>query len=217
MIHRDRKPQSTGPLRVLLHLSITLGFAGSLAVAHASESVPVTTSPSEIAAALKRPMGLPTRHVKPADEGAPSYMCDAKQEAAARNKFSGRGELLTRNLYVESAPTVDLDVRFDFGQARLSRAGQRQLDDLAKALADPVLREAKFAIAGHTDAKGRATDNLRLSCERALAVRRYLVEQHKLDAERFTTFGFGAVRLRDGDDPHADQNRRVEIRLVDAR
>ena len=54
--------------------------------------------------------------------------------------------------------------------------------------------------------------NDRLSCERALSARRYLVVQHGIDADRLVPMGFGFEKLKDPLQPRAAVNRRVEIR-----
>ena len=74
-------------------------------------------------------------------------------------------------------------------------------------------------IEGHTDSKGNAPYNQKLSERRAESVRKWLVEREGLTATQFATQGFGATRPKvlntkpDGsDDPDGRQiNRRVEI------
>jgi outer membrane protein OmpA-like peptidoglycan-associated protein len=107
-------------------------------------------------------------------------------------------------------------IGFEVGSPVLLPASERLLDHVAVLLFDhPEL--AKVRIEGHTDAQGSAASNLRLSQQRADAVRRYL-ESAGVEPHRLSSKGFGETR------PVADnrtaegreQNRRVEL-LVDDR
>jgi outer membrane protein OmpA-like peptidoglycan-associated protein len=106
---------------------------------------------------------------------------------------------------------VDLTVNFEFNSARLSNDGMISLDALGKALSDPVLRDERFQIAGHTDAVGSDSYNQALSEARASAVRSYLAQYHRLDPNNFDVVGYGKTRLYDPNDPTAAINRRVQV------
>jgi len=107
--------------------------------------------------------------------------------------------------------TVNLTVNFDFNSSRLSNDGMISLDALGKALSDPSLRDEHFRISGHTDAVGSDSYNQRLSEERALAVRAYLEQYHRLDPNHFDVVGYGRTQLYDAADPTAAINRRVQV------
>lgn len=109
------------------------------------------------------------------------------------------------------------DILFDFDKADI-RPGAA--DALKKAAA--VLRErakGPVRVEGHTDSKGNAPYNQKLSEKRAESVRDWLLQREGLTAVKFMTQGFGATRPKvsntkpDGaDDPDGRQiNRRVEI------
>jgi len=119
---------------------------------------------------------------------------------------------MVKSLYVEEAPSVDLDVMFDFNKASLRPDGAAQLDRLAQALVRPSLAGMRFVLAGHTDRKGDADYNDALSCERALAARIYMRDRHQIDPSRLIPMGFGFGRLKDAGDPNGAVNRRVEVR-----
>jgi outer membrane protein OmpA-like peptidoglycan-associated protein len=75
-------------------------------------------------------------------------------------------------------------------------------------------QQVKVEIRGHTDNRGGDDHNLKLSNDRAGAVREYLV-QNGIAASRVTARGFGAgspIASNESDDGRA-QNRRVEARL----
>jgi outer membrane protein OmpA-like peptidoglycan-associated protein len=114
---------------------------------------------------------------------------------------------------------LDADVLFDFDKYSLrSEAADslRKVGEVAKSYGDsPVLIE------GHTDAKGSHPYNLKLSDNRAAAVKSWLVENAGVSASRITTRGWGETKpiapntKPDGSDDPAgrQQNRRVEITL----
>lgn len=109
------------------------------------------------------------------------------------------------------ARSLNLQVNFALGSARLTAEARRQLDALAAALQDQRLRDDRFGVYGHTDARGDAAMNLELSRARAVAVRDYLVDSHELRASRLDVKGFGERKLLDADNPKAAKNRRVEV------
>ena len=82
--------------------------------------------------------------------------------------------------------------------------------NLAQALKSKELGESKFAVEGHTDGKGRADYNLKLSQQRADAVRTFLASNGVMDA-RLAAVGKGATELANTADPLAAENRRVRI------
>ena len=142
----------------------------------------------------------------------PTAKPDANNRCAGQASGGGAG---TKNLEVEyaddSAPQVNLALRFEFGSDALAASDKRLLDKLASALNHDKLRSARFAVAGHTDLSGDQDINLRLSCARALAAKGYLL-QRGVASERLTAYGFGPLRLLQGLAPNAAEHRRVEIR-----
>lgn len=124
-----------------------------------------------------------------------------------------------RNLTVEAAtdpavpsprPSLSLLIQFDFNSAKVKPESQQALVNLAQALQSKELIDAKFAIEGHTDAKGRADYNLKLSQQRADAVRAFLASHGVADA-RLAALGKGSGELANSADPLAAENRRVRI------
>lgn len=111
-------------------------------------------------------------------------------------------------------PSISLQVQFDFDSARLRPVGERQLDELARALNDKALVEWGFEFAGHTDRVGDAAYNQQLSSDRAAAVKAYLVANHGVAGHRLQTIGYGFTRLADPGNPTAAVNRRVEVRRI---
>ena len=81
-----------------------------------------------------------------------------------------------------------------------------------------ILKEnpsAKFSITGHTDTTGKAEFNLKLSKERASAVKNYLIS-NGISADRLTSDGFGDTQPIDDNKSSKGRtnNRRVEVKYV---
>jgi outer membrane protein OmpA-like peptidoglycan-associated protein len=114
----------------------------------------------------------------------------------------------------EPRPSLSLLIQFEFNSARVSAESQQALSNLAQALKSEALANSKFAVEGHTDAKGRADYNLRLSQQRADAVAGLLASQG-VGADRLQALGKGATALANSQDPNAAENRRVRIVNLD--
>lgn len=108
------------------------------------------------------------------------------------------------------APSVSLAIQFEYNSARVSAASRQTLQQLAKALQSPELAAYRFRIEGHTDAKGQAGYNRKLSQARADEVRQLLVAQG-VAAARLSSIGMGASQLALPSQPFAAENRRVRI------
>ncbi len=102
------------------------------------------------------------------------------------------------------------DVLFDTGRAELKPGATSTLDRLAQFMRDQP--ERSLLVEGHTDAVGSDALNLRLSQQRADAVRAALL-QRGVAADRISTEGLGKARpVASNDSAEGRQrNRRVEI------
>ncbi len=113
------------------------------------------------------------------------------------------------------------DVLFDFDKSTIKPEAAAALHNVAQIIEDRG-KGRTVRIEGHTDSKGGAAYNQRLSERRANSVKQWLAEKEGLSRVRMTTRGFGATRpvapnaKPDGsDDPEGRQkNRRVEIVLA---
>ncbi|MCL9808224.1 OmpA family protein [Flavobacterium luminosum] len=81
-----------------------------------------------------------------------------------------------------------------------------------------ILKEypsSNFSIEGHTDSDGKDAVNMKLSEDRAAAVKNYLIE-NGIDAARLTSSGFGETKPIASNKTKAGKalNRRVEVKLV---
>lgn len=148
----------------------------------------------------------------PQADAAKPVISDAQIEQALKpaktRGFTLRG--LKRADAAESA-TVSLNIPFEYNSSELKAEASAQLEQLESALRSDALRNDRFMVAGHTDAKGNPAYNKKLSLRRAESVKRYLVASG-LDASRLDTAGYGSEQLLTPDRPDDPQNRRVEIR-----
>jgi outer membrane protein OmpA-like peptidoglycan-associated protein len=104
-------------------------------------------------------------------------------------------------------------VEFDYDKATLRPEAAAILDKAADALQH--WSSANIEVAGHTDNKGSDDYNMKLSEQRAEAVRNYLISKG-VAAERLSAKGYGETK------PVADnnteegrfKNRRVELQRL---
>lgn len=124
----------------------------------------------------------------------------------------GAPRSLTRGrVTIEAPPTIDMRIQFELDSAQLDVVGIAMVDKLGTALADPRLATYRFEIAGHSDATGVADYNLRLSTQRANAVRDYLIAKYRIAPERLTATGYGSSKPINTASPNDPVNRRVQI------
>ena len=84
------------------------------------------------------------------------------------------------------------------------------LDTLLQVFNHEKMRHKPIRVEGHTDSVGTAVYNQRLSEQRALAVKRYLL-RHGISPGRIETVGWGYTRLYDAQHPEDEINRRVQF------
>jgi OmpA-OmpF porin, OOP family len=109
----------------------------------------------------------------------------------------------------------------EYGKTILFNSGkasfQKQTMPVLQAMT-AILKEyptAKFSLEGHTDSVGAESMNLKLSEERAAAIKNFLVE-NGIAADRLTSKGFGETMPVDSNKTAKGKanNRRVEVKLV---
>jgi len=109
--------------------------------------------------------------------------------------------------------TIELVIQFDFDSAKLQEESKPLLNNLAAAMKSERLALLSFTVEGHTDAKGTADYNLRLSRRRAESVVNFMAQQG-VSSDRLTAVGKGASELLNSERPEALENRRVKITTV---
>ncbi len=117
----------------------------------------------------------------------------------------------TRNKLITEGKFSTTGILFDVNSAKIKPESYGTLKEIADVLKENL--SVHVSIIGHTDSDGNADYNLKLSKERAQAVKDALSSEFGIDASRITTDGKGATQ------PVADnktaegkaQNRRVEF------
>lgn len=105
---------------------------------------------------------------------------------------------------------LSLTIGFEFDSAQISAASADTLASLAQALQSSDLQTLSFRIEGHTDRRGKSDYNLRLSQQRAEAVRAHLAKLG-VPNTRLAAEGRGDTDPANPGDPLAAENRRVRI------
>jgi OOP family OmpA-OmpF porin len=130
-----------------------------------------------------------------------------------------RDETRIQNFVLKPVPKVGervvlKGITFDFNSAVVKPISYPVLDDAARVLkAKPKMR---VEIGGHTDSVGPDSYNMKLSNERAIAVREYLIRYHNIETYRIIAVGYGETqpiadnRTRAG----RDTNRRIEFKIL---
>ena len=132
----------------------------------------------------------------PATEPAPAVQAAAEEEEAA----------LISDMTLAN---IDLNIQFDSGAATIKQRYNRMLNAFAHYL---IENNKGGEIVGHTDNSGDAAMNLRLSEDRANAVRDYLIAQG-VNPDSLVAIGYGQERPRadNGTEEGRAQNRRIEF------
>jgi OmpA-OmpF porin, OOP family len=102
-------------------------------------------------------------------------------------------------------------IQFDFNSARIRPDSFRAVGLMADALYHPYLQGYRFLIVGNTDAKGSREYNLKLSQERADAIRAALIDPFGISPARIEAVGLGEEQLLNAANPEAAENRRVQL------
>jgi len=144
-------------------------------------------------------------------DGVPDYR-DACPDTPAGTEVDARGCPVEAEAPAEPEVIARFELQLTFAHDSSSvRAEDRsQVDRVAQFLREHPRGEA--LLEGHTDSRGPAAYNQRLSEQRANAVRAYLLERG-IDARRITAVGIGEDRpiASNATDEGRARNRRVEV------
>jgi outer membrane protein OmpA-like peptidoglycan-associated protein len=194
-------------LGAVLSMTAGLAFAGD------------TVSADKIVRALKPTS--PTRglsvgpQVDTAKQAKETSYIDTLRNRKTRSLSSGERQEMAE--IAATKPKIDLEIRFDYNSAEISKSSEAAVDELGKALSDPGLKGSTFMVAGHTDAVGGEGYNQDLSERRADAIKKVLTEEFGINGSDLVTVGYGKSRPKDPSAPMDPSNRRVQVVNMDTK
>src|SRR3954464_2150693 len=190
---------------------VTLGAVMSMAASAAFAGE--TVSADHILKALK-----PNSATRGLSVGAPVDTAAQAKEASFVNTLRNRqtrslslGERQEIAELAATKPKIDLEIRFDYNSADISKSSVQAVQELGKALSDASLKGSTFVVAGHTDAVGGEAYNQDLSERRADTIKKYLTEKYGLNGSDLVTVGYGKTKPKDANAPMDPANRRVQV------
>jgi OOP family OmpA-OmpF porin len=142
--------------------------------------------------------------------GGNNYTLTIVEEAGMAQKVEFSASELAEALNTKGSVAIH-GILFDTGKATIKPESADALAPIGGLLkSDAAL---KLEIQGHTDNVGDKAANLKLSQDRAAAVKDYLVKTFGIGAARLTTAGFGDTKPVGSNttDEGRAQNRRVEL------
>ena len=200
-------------LKPTLLLALALSFA---APAVSAQEMTAEEILERLKAQRNRSLGF-VKESEPAaseQEDSVSVTEAAPEEPAASNTTAAQTVATsTDQRPIVEPPTIDLTIYFGFDSAVLKSKSKSQLNALCLAINSDT-GNGTYKIIGHTDAKGKAAYNQRLSLARADEVVRYMTGTCGLDGSRFQTLGAGEGMLKAPHKPNAAENRRVEVQVL---
>lgn len=142
------------------------------------------------------------------------------ERAAVREALSADSARTVQQLktvLLETGLFTTTDVHFEIDRSILLPSSTKILDIVGAIL----LRhgELRIEVSGHTDNVGDSSYNQKLSENRAVAVRDYLLLQAGIEASRVSACGYGEERPAASNATITGRalNRRVEFRVIDAK
>lgn len=111
------------------------------------------------------------------------------------------------------SPTIDIRIPFEVNQYQVSPTAIPYIQALGSALSDESLSTYVFEIQGHTCNLGSAEHNLKLSEQRAQAVKQYLLENFGFSDEQLHVVAYGETspKYYNNTEEGRIQNRRVTV------
>jgi peptidoglycan-associated lipoprotein len=150
------------------------------------------------------------------DKQSQAGIAEAKGSAAAAMSTAKDAERAAKGKLLYVVTLSNDKVTFPLNKADVSEDAKKMVDE---AIA-PIVAENKgvfFEIEGYTDGTGEPAYNEKLGEERAMAVRNYLHDQHKIALSRMEVISYGEAnpvadnKTREG----RAQNRRVVIKVLE--
>ncbi len=140
-----------------------------------------------------------------------SRLRELAQQAVNDPSRANRANRMPLTDQLEKQAQFTIAVQFDFNSARIRPDSFRAVGLMADALYHPYLQGYRFMIVGHTDGKGDRQYNLKLSQQRAEAIRWALLNPFGIPASRIEAVGLGEEQFLNRQNPEAAENRRVQL------
>ena len=149
------------------------------------------------------------------EQAGPSMTAASLRQMAARGlQDPSRANRINRaplTDQLEKQAQLTIAIQFDFNSARIRPDSFRAVGLMADALYHPYLHGYRFLIVGHTDGKGDREYNLKLSQQRADAIREALINPFGISPSRIEAVGLGEEQLLRPANPEVAENRRVQL------
>ncbi len=197
---------SIATIGAALSMTAGLAFAGD------------TVSADKILGALKpKPLtrGLSVAPVDTAEQAKVSSFVDTLRNRKTRSLSLGERQEIAE--IAATKPKIDLEIRFDYNSADISKESVSAVQELGKALSNADLKGSTFVVAGHTDAMGGESYNQDLSERRADTIKKYLTDKYGIVGANLVTVGYGKTQPKDPNAPMDPANRRVQVVNMDTK
>ena len=119
---------------------------------------------------LTRGLSSGAQQIDPAAEAKEAKFVNSLRNRQTRSLSLGEREEVAQ--LAANKPKIDLEIRFDYNSADISKASMQAVQELGKALSEPSLKGSTFVVAGHTDAIGGEEYNQGLSERRADTIKK---------------------------------------------
>lgn len=140
--------------------------------------------------------------LKPVEQPPAQKPAPAKPVSEMERKLISTGTIRLENVY------------FETNSARLLPESEATLNEAGEVL--EKFGDLQIEVEGHTDTRGAAAHNMRLSQERSESVRQYLLDHFRLAADHYSAKGYGETRpeTKERNDEELLRNRRVVLRVT---
>jgi outer membrane protein OmpA-like peptidoglycan-associated protein len=186
-------------------LSMTAGLALAGDTVISADQIAKALQPKP----LTRGLSSGAQQVDPAVEAKEAKFVNSLRNRPTRSLSLGEREEVAQ--LAANKPKIDLEIRFEYNSADISKASMQAVQELGKALSDPTLKGSTFVVAGHTDAVGGEEYNQGLSERRADTIKKYLNEKYGINGSDLVTVGYGKTKPKDASAPMDPANRRVQV------
>ena len=190
-------------------LSMTAGLALAGEKVISADQISKALQPKS----LTRGLSAGTPQVDTAAQAKEATFINSLRNRSTRSLSLGEREEVAQ--LAANKPKIDLEIRFDYNSADISKTSVQAVQELGKALSDPSLKGSTFVVAGHTDAIGGEEYNQGLSERRADTIKRYLSEKFGINGSDLVTVGYGKTKPKDANAPMDPTNRRVQVVNMD--